>query len=130
MSIFYEDNEKIKIGGDYDQEKSDFTHPNHENNYSDDHLYDEFNKLGDSYVKIKEHTSIFHDLEIVEEESVEKDEKNGLSDKIKKKIFTGKKSGAEKFDKPLSRKEAFGDKKSTTKSAKHESFSFLDGNII
>lgn len=125
MSIFYEEDE---IGGDYNQDKDDFTHPNHEDNYSDDDLYNEFNKIGDSYVKIKEHTSIFHDLDIVEEETVTKDKDSKKFD-IKHKIFTKGKNSNNKFDKPISRKEAFGKKSNKKKEVNNESYSFLDDII-
>lgn len=91
MSIFYEEN----IGGDYDQDKNDFHNPNGERNYSDDNLYDEMNKLGDSYIKIKEYTSIFHDECINEycgenkkpDTKIDNKPSNALSDKnnVKKK---------------------------------------------
>ena len=109
MSIFYEE----EIGGDYDQDKEIFTNPNQEENTSSDDLYDEFNKLGDSYIKIREFTSIFHD-EVITEKKVEKapkDEK--LKDKIKDKLPFKRKDKKEKPEKE-------------PKEEVKESFSFLD----
>lgn len=110
MSIFYEE----EIGGDYNQDKDIFTNPNKEENTSSDDLYDEFNRLGDSYIKLKEYTSIFHD-EVITEKKVEKMPKDKkLKDKIKDKLpFKGK------------------DKKEETSENEYgedvkESFSFLD----
>ena len=99
MSIFYEED---VIGGDYDQDKKDFTNPNDEGNYSDEDLYNEFNKIGDSYIKIKEHTSIFHD-DIIEEKCVSKapapDNGGSIKDKIKSKLPGGKKEDKDKPEK-------------------------------
>ena len=116
-SIFYEE----EIGGDYNQDTKDFTNPNGKNNSSDDNLYDEFNRLGDSYIKIKEYTSIFHDEVITEKcgktEGCKKEACGSKNEGCKKEACGSKNEGC--------KKEACGSKNSVK-----ESFSFLDVDII
>ena len=69
-SIFYEE----EIGG-FVEDPNDYKsihNPNDESNYSDDEFENDFNDLGDDYVKVQEFTSIFHEEVIVEAKSSSK----------------------------------------------------------
>lgn len=69
-SIFHEE----EIGG-FVEDPNDYKsihNPNGEENYSDDEFENNFNNLGDDYVKVQEFSSIFHEEVIVEAKSSSK----------------------------------------------------------